>query len=49
VQDKNSIRFDCNNEIKTKQGCDKKNVPKIGVEQTKSNGEFDLYLYPLGI
>jgi hypothetical protein len=26
----------------------KKNVPKIGVEQTKGNGEFYLYLCPLG-
>jgi hypothetical protein len=26
-----------------------KNIPKINVEQTKSNEEFYIYLYPLGI
>jgi hypothetical protein len=26
----------------------KKNIPKIGVEQTKGNEESYLYLYPLG-
>jgi hypothetical protein len=26
-----------------------RNVSKTSVEQIKSNGEFDLYLYPLGI
>jgi hypothetical protein len=26
----------------------KKNVPKTCVEQIKGNGEFNLYLYPLG-
>jgi hypothetical protein len=25
-----------------------RNIPKIGVEHTKSNGEFYFYLYPLG-
>ncbi len=25
-----------------------KNVPKTGVEQTKGNGDFYFYLYPLG-
>ncbi len=29
-------------------GYNKKNVPKINVEQTKGNGRFYLYLYPLG-
>jgi len=33
---------------KNKQGYDKKNVPKINVEQTKSNGELNLYLYTFG-
>jgi hypothetical protein len=37
VQDKNPIRFYSKNETRTKQGCDKKNIPKIGVEQIKGN------------
>jgi hypothetical protein len=28
-------------------GYDKKNVPKIGVEQIKDNGRFYPYLYPI--
>jgi hypothetical protein len=47
VQDKNSTWFYYKNEIKVDQDCDKKHA-KTGVEQTKSNGEFYLYLYPLG-
>ncbi len=38
-QDNISIRFYCKKIIITKQGCDMKHT-KIGVEQTKNNGEF---------
>ncbi len=47
VQDNNSTKFYCKNEIRTNQNCDKKQT-KVSVEQTKSNGEFYLYLNPLG-
>ncbi len=45
MQNKDPTRFYFKKEIK--QGYDKKNIPKIGVEQTKSNGEFFFYLYQL--
>ncbi len=48
MQNKNSIRFYVKKEIKTKQGYDQKNVPKINVEQIKGNEEFYFFLYPLG-
>jgi len=48
MKNKNPTRFYCKEEMKIKQGYDKKKVPKIGVEQIKGNGEFYFYLYPLG-
>jgi len=47
VQDKNSTWFYYKNEIRIDQDCDKKHT-KASVEQIKHNGEFYLYLYPLG-
>ncbi len=40
MQNKNPMKFYCKEKIKIEQGYDKKNIPKIGVEHIKSNGEF---------
>jgi hypothetical protein len=49
MRNKNSMRFYYKIKIKTKQGYNKKNVPKTNVEQTQDNGEFYFYLYLLDI
>jgi hypothetical protein len=45
---KNQTRFYYKEEMKIKQGYDKKNVFKIGVEQIKGNWKIYLYLCLLG-
>jgi hypothetical protein len=42
VQNKNPTKFYC------KKGISQGNIPKIGGEKIKGNGEFYLYLHPLG-
>jgi hypothetical protein len=49
VQNKNPTRFYCKNKVIIEQGCDNKNVPKIGVEHIEINVRFYFYLYSLGI
>jgi hypothetical protein len=45
-EDKNPNGFYCNNEIRIKQGCDKKTYPKLVLNIF--NEFLNFYLYPLG-
>ncbi len=47
MQNKNSIRFYCKNDIRTKQGCDKKTYPKHVLNRLKVI-KGPTSIYPLG-
>jgi hypothetical protein len=48
VQDKILTKLYSKNKKKNRTRLQQENVPKIGVEHTKGNGEFCFYLYSLG-